>query len=434
MWAVLTSCPFYGFICVKYNTQWLRLEEEVRIMPRRKTHEEYEQQVVEKAPHIKVRGRYQGSRVKIKHYCTVHNVEWDVSPFNFLQHPNGCKECQNEVLEKYYNTIRKSDAQFRAEVEILGTGILPIEEYKGTHEKILFTCKEGHVWLSTPHDILDGYGCPFCAGNAVLKGYNDIWTTNPEMAKMLKNPDIGYEISRGSHREVEWVCPTCGLSKISTPKQVLIYGLACSRCSDGISYPNRLIVALLDQLKITVFHPEWSPEWIGKCRYDVYFIHNGKEYVVEMDGGLGHGGIDIVTQGQDTQGIQRDIFKDEQASIHNIEVIRIDCRYERKDIHNRFKYIKESILNSKLNQIFNLDIVDWEQCNKEATKSLHMIAAQQYDSGKGIGDISKELRVHYSTVYNWLKRMSQEGLCSYQPILGYNSHQKNRKKLQTRDA
>jgi hypothetical protein len=254
------------------------------------------------------------------------------------------------------------------------------------------------------------------------------------MAKMLKDPTVGYEISRGSHREVEWICPTCGLPKVSTPKQVLMYGLACPRCSDGISYPNRLIIALLDQLMVSTFHPEWSPEWIGRCRYDAYFIYNNQEYIVEMDGGLGHGGVDIATQGQDTKGLERDVIKDEQASLHNIEVIRIDCRYERKDIHSRFEYIKESILKSRLNHLFDLTSVNWEQCNKEATKSLHMIAAQQYDIGRGIREISEELHVHYSTVYTWLKRMSKEGLCSYKPTLGYNAHQKHRNKLSAQDA
>lgn len=403
-------------------------------MPRKKTQDEYERQVAEVASHIKVTGAYQGNRVKIEHYCTVHDVYWDVSPFNFLQHPNGCYECQKEAMEKYRNSIRKSDEQFRLEVEMLGTGITPLDKYMGTHEKMRFMCNKEHIWPSTPHDILDGYGCPFCSGNAVLKGYNDLWTTNPEMAKMLKYSNIGYEISRGSHKEVEWICPTCGLPKISAPKQVAAYGLACARCSDGISYPNRLIVALLNQLKISALHPEWSPEWVGRCRYDVYFIHNNQEYIVEMDGGLGHGGIDITTQGRDVQGLERDIFKDEQAFLHNIEVIRIDCRYERNDIHNRCKYIKESILNSKLNSLFDLTAIDWNRCNKEATDSMHMIAAKHYDAGIGIQEIADELRVHYSTVYNWLKRMSKEGLCTYNPVRGAKSHQKYRNKLTTQDA
>ena len=398
-------------------------------MPRKKTYEEYERQVAEKAPHIKIIGKYQGNRTKIEHYCVIHDIHWDVSPFNFLQHPNGCYKCQEEVLNKYYEVRRKSDFQFRQEVAALGTGITPMEEYKGSHKRMSFMCKKGHIWSSTPHEILAGYGCPFCAGNAVLKGYNDLWTTNPEIAQMLKNPSIGYEISRGSNREVDWLCPNCNTVKTSSPHQVFEHGIACPRCSDGISYPNRLVVALLSQLHIDGFIREWSPEWVGRCRYDVYFIHNNQEYIVEMDGGLGHGGLDISTQERDVRGLERDIFKDEQASLHNIEVIHIDCRYEQKNIHNRFKYIKDSILDSRLSHLFDLSVVDWDRCNKEATKSMHMIAARQYDAGKGIKEISEELHVHYSTVYNWLKRLGSEGLCSYKSIVGAPSHQKNRNKI-----
>lgn len=395
-------------------------------MPRKKTQEEYEKQLHKKAPHIQVRGIYNGNRTPIEHYCLKHKIAWDIAPFNILQHPTGCKECVNEIMEKYYNDKRKTDKQFRKEVETLGSGIKPKGTYKGTHKHMLFECKFGHIWPSTPHDILDGYGCPFCAGNAVLQGYNDLWTTNPEMAKMLKNPNVGYEISRGSHLEVDWICPDCGTLKTSSPKQVYAYGLACPKCSDGISYPNRFIVALLTQLNIKDFQPEWSPEWIGNYRYDVYFIYNNKEYIVEMDGGIGHGELDFATKDQDIEGLKRDIIKNEQAKLHNIILIRIDCKYENKDIHYRFEYIKNSILNSVLSNIFNLSKIDWDKCNKDATRSLHMIAAKQYDDGKSIKEISQELHISYNTIYNWLKRMGNEGLCTYKPVIGAMSHHKNK--------
>lgn len=403
-------------------------------MPRRKTQEEYDQQVAELAPHVVVIGKYQGVRKKIEHYCTVHDVHWDVSPFNFLQHPNGCYKCQDDVLEKYYTTRRKTDFQFRQEVEALGTNIVPMEEYKGAHVRIPFRCKEGHIWSSTPHDVLCGYGCPFCVGNAVLKGYNDLWTTNPDLAKMLKNPNIGYEISRCSHRCVDWICPNCGMQKFMSPKQVYVYGLACPRCSDGISYPNRFIISLLSQLNTDTFTSEWSPSWIGRCRYDAYFVLNDQEYVVEMDGGIGHGEIDIKTNGVDIDGLMRDAMKDEQALLHNIIVIRIDCKYEKNGIHNRFKHIKQSVLNSELSAIFDLSHIDWELCNRDATKSLHMIAAHMYDNGKSIREIADELHVHYSTIYNWLKRLAMENLCSYVSVLGAPSHQKSKNKVLQEDA
>lgn len=53
-------------------------------MPKKKTQEEYERDVKEKAPHVQVIGKYINSRTPIKHYCLKHNVDWNVSPFNFL--------------------------------------------------------------------------------------------------------------------------------------------------------------------------------------------------------------------------------------------------------------------------------------------------------------------------------------------------------------
>ena len=361
-----------------------------------------------------------------KHHCLKHNVDWNVSPFNFLQHPNGCKYCQEEILMAYYNTKRKSNEQFIQEVKDLGTGIIPLEEYKGTHEKISFQCKFGHIWSSTPHDILNGYGCPYCAGNHVFKGYNDLWTTNPEMAKMLCNPNVGYEISRGSNQEVEWICPDCGTHKFSSPKQVYDYGLACFKCSSSISYPNRFIVSLLLQLGIHTFKREWSPEWVGRCKYDVYLIYNNIEYIIEMDGGIGHGCIEFGTGNKDVSGLERDAMKNEQAKLHNIEIIRIDCKYQQKHMRYRLDYVKNSILNSRLNDILDLSKVDWNKCNIDSTISLHMIAAQQYDNGLSIKEISKNLNVNYSTIYSWLKRLAKEGLCSYIPKIGAPTHNKNK--------
>ena len=133
-------------------------------MPKRKTQEEYECDVKENAPHVQVRGRYVNNRTPIEHYCVKHDISWDVSPFNFFQHPNGCKECQREILNKFVDSRRKTDEQFVDEVKALGTGIMPRGKYLGSRVMMPFECRYGHIWDSTPHDVLEGYGCPYCAG------------------------------------------------------------------------------------------------------------------------------------------------------------------------------------------------------------------------------------------------------------------------------
>ena len=391
-------------------------------MPRRKTQEEYKEQVKEKAPHVIVVGQYAGNRIPIEHYCTKHNIYWDVSPFNFLQHSNGCEQCQKEVLNKYYKDKKKTNEQFITEVEGLGTGIVPMGEYPGCHESMQFKCKYGHIWSSTPHDILDGYGCPYCAGQRILKGFNDLWTTDPDIAKMLYDPNIGYEISRGSNNRVEWVCPYCGSHKFSSAKQVITYGLACSKCSDGISYPNKFMYNVLSQLNID-FKKEVNKkhkgfEWVENYKYDFYFKNNNGMYFIEMDGGFHYG--DYFSLYEEIH--KTDEIKDLLAIEHGINIIRIDCNYS--SMTRRLEYIKQSILNSELNEILDLTPIDWDKCNRDALKSLHMEAAKQYDSGLSIREISNNLNVSYSTIYTWLKILSEEGLCSYKPVIGRSKKNK----------
>ena len=391
---------------------------------RKKTQEEYVEKVKEKAPHIMVRGKYSGNRAPIEHYCLIHKKSWEVSPFNFLNHPTGCPECQNEVIKAHADKRRKTNEQFMQEVKSLGTGVKPLGKYQGSRIFMPFECSLGHIWDSTPHDVLEGYGCPYCAGQRVLKGYNDLWTTDPDVAKMLADPSIGYKISRGSNQEVEWVCPNCGKHKISSPKQVVSFGLSCDRCSDKLSYPNKFIRELLFQIYGYDFTPEWHPEWLGRYKYDAYFELNGCGYAVEMDGGIGHGNVDFATREKDKAGIERDIIKDNLACEHNINVIRIDCNY--KYMHERFDYIKNSITNSKLSKILDLSNIDWEACNKNSLRSYHIEAARQYDSGISIRDIARNLHISYSSVYNWLKSMAKDGLCSYDPEYEWHKSKKTK--------
>ena len=67
---------------------------------------------------------------------------------------------------------------------------------------------------------------------------------------------------------------------------------------------------------------------------------------------------------------------------HNIFVIRIDCFYTKME--DRFSYIKNSIQNSELSNIFDLSYIDYDKCNKYATDSLSIKSANLYDEGLSI--------------------------------------------------
>ena len=57
---------------------------------------------------------------------------------------------------------------------------------------------------------LNGTGCPYCAGKKVLKGYNDLKTVNPTLAKEWnyeKNNGLTPEdVMPNSNKKVWWKC------------------------------------------------------------------------------------------------------------------------------------------------------------------------------------------------------------------------------------
>ena len=52
----------------------------------------------------------------------------------------------------------------------------------GSNKKVWWKCAKGHQWEATIANRINGRGCPYCAGQKVLIGYNDLQTVNPILA------------------------------------------------------------------------------------------------------------------------------------------------------------------------------------------------------------------------------------------------------------
>lgn len=308
---------------------------------------------------------------------------------------------------------KKTNEEFQEELRQLreqGEDVYADDEYVGSKVKMWFYCSKGHRWQMKPNDILNGQRCPYCQNRKVLVGYNDLWTTHEYIARLLQNPQDGYEYTYGSKYKTYFTCPFCGNTIFKTIKEVYNRGLACQRCGDSISYPNKFMRAMLSQLSVENIVYEYSPSWLSPYSYDNYFEANGFYWVLEADGGLGHGNKKFGSNETDIDGIQRDKIKDEMAQQHNINVIRIDCNY--KD-ENKYTYIKQNVLNSSLSQIVDLSCVDWDKCHLEALSSLVHKSAEMYNGGYSIGYIASNLGYNSGTITSWLKQATGIGLCEY---------------------
>jgi hypothetical protein len=276
-------------------------------------------------------------------------------------------------------------------------------------------------WIVEDSLLFKEIGCSICSGKKIIKGINDVATTNPELAKLFWNKEDTYKYTEHSGKKTDFKCPDCG-EKIRNKSvdKINNNGLSCPRCSDGVSYPEKFMHQVLKELNIQFtyqYRPKWCTYELNNKKkfgiYDFYFELDGQKYIIEMDGGLGHGKKDNKMNGQTKEeSKQIDDIKDKLANKHNIEVIRIDCNYN----HNRFEYIKNKIINSKLNDIFNLNMIDWLKCNEYACNSLIKKACELWNNNiNNTKEIGKILKLTQTTIIRYLKQGNLIGWCNYDP-------------------
>lgn len=305
-------------------------------------------------------------------------------------------------------SITYTKEEFIKKVFSLDKGIKVLGDYINTTTKIDFQCEYGHVWKTMPRNILYfNAGCPVCAGKQVLVGFNDLWTTRPDVAELLENKNDGFLYTSGSNKRVNFLCPNCGLIDRKQIYMVSSYGFKCKGCSDGISYPNKFGREFLSQLPIEDFQCEYSPEWAQGRSYDNYFEYNGNKYILEMDGLFHYKDFSCSKLSLD-ECKEIDKIKNEYAKQHNISVIRIDCK------KSNCEYIKQSILQSELNNIFDLSSIDWDLCDSIANKSFVKEVGHLYSSGiHDLNKIKDILHIGISSVQKYVQLAAKFGLCDY---------------------
>ena len=89
-------------------------------------------------------------------------------------------------------------------------GLKPKDFTFASNKTAWWKCKLGHSWPARIANRHKGQGCPVCSGVRVLEGFNDLKTTNPEIAKEWdyeKNKPLKPEqFSIGSNKRVWWEC------------------------------------------------------------------------------------------------------------------------------------------------------------------------------------------------------------------------------------
>ena len=389
------------------------------------TDEEYKRRIYDLyGDDISVLEPYVNQRTKILHRCNIHNFEWMGRTRQMAEGHNGCIYCSSEKRSQgLTQNIEKVKEKLK---RVCGDEFTLNDdnEYLGHNEKMYFTHHLSNGTSQTVYskpDRIYNHKCPVCSGLQVCVGFNDIWTTNPDLGNLLANPDDGFKYMQNSNKHTDFKCPVCGyICKDKSINQVnRDMDVRCPICKDGISYPNKFIFNSLLQIKdkLDFLDREYRPKWCKfelkeKMRtgvYDIYLGINNKEYIIEMDGGF-HEKLHSKEKYYTLEDIKYiDSMKDKLAIEHNIEMIRIDCSY---DYHDRYKYILRNILNSKLSEILPLELIDFEEANIKSQKSLLVEACNLWNNGYAAHEIMLELNIGKWLVSSYLKQGQKYNLCN----------------------
>ena len=123
----------------------------------------------------------------------------------------GCPICSNHSIVVGVNDLGTTHPELVAEWHPHKNGALtPQEITYGNDKKVWWMCSEGHEWEASPNSRTNAKtGCPYCSNKKILPGYNDLSTTNPEIAQQwhpTKNPGLNpQQISSGSSKKVWWL-------------------------------------------------------------------------------------------------------------------------------------------------------------------------------------------------------------------------------------
>jgi len=160
----------------------------------------------------------------------------------------------------------------------LNLNLHPDEVSAGTHKKVWWLGKCGHEWI-TPVQYRSGpdaTGCPFCSGQKLLIGFNDLATSAPEIAAQwhpTKNVDLlPSNVYKASLKRIWWLCEA-GHEWEAVVSSRYHSNSGCPYCS------GRKTVAGINDLatKNPTLAEQWSKFRNGQLRPEHFSEFSGKK-------------------------------------------------------------------------------------------------------------------------------------------------------------
>ncbi|MDU3410160.1 hypothetical protein [Clostridium sp.] len=296
-------------------------------------------------------------------------------------------------------------------IKDLKRDITVIEIIKKNRKYKCLCNKDGYVWNINKNSLESNIGCPVCAGQLVKTGINDICSTDPWILDLGVDKNSASEVSKCSVKNVLCRCPYCKKEFYKSAQSIYANKSISCTCGDGYSYPEKFLYSTLKQLNIPFFTQANKNilNWCGGFKYDFYIPSFNT--IIETHGLQHYKQTGFKKELSEI--IKNDEIKKDKALNNNIKnYIVIDCR------ESKLNWIKNNILNSHLNNMFDLSQINWLKCEEFALGNLvkevcdYWINKQEVES---TSDLSNIFDIERATVIKYLKKGNELGWCVYNP-------------------
>ena len=211
------------------------------------------------------------SRKRAEWKCSFGH-SWNAVIGSRTSNMSGCPYCSKSKLMVGFNDLETLHPLLAKEAN----GWDPSRYGSGSKNKLDWKCKNGHLFTASISDrALKGSGCPYCSGNKVLKGFNDLKSTHPNLISEANGWDPE-SVSAGSGKYVSWKC-FLGHVWLASPQSRALHKTSCPYCSG-----NKVLKGFND-LKST--HPIIASQAFNWDPTDYSF---GSHSVKEWQCKLGH--------------------------------------------------------------------------------------------------------------------------------------------------
>lgn len=121
-------------------------------------------------------------------------------------------------------------------------------------KKVSWKCERGHIWRKSISGQINYNNCPFCTGQMLISGQNDIATIYPQLIKewdSLKNPKSIHFTKANTNVKHWWICPKGHSYAANIGNK--IKGKTCPYCSGKRPIPG--------ENDLYTLFPELCDEW-----------------------------------------------------------------------------------------------------------------------------------------------------------------------------